>query len=258
MEELINRWRQMAAEGPRGFVPSVRMAVGEGPNEVWSSITARTLLLNPEGTVSYRNPQPLFGNPSLEFEISREDWDERKWHRQPPYAVEFAEVGLPQRVVMGLSLVGAKSNHPSEQHVIRLVTRCGLRIVDRLKEMWRLAFAKKRPPKFDSWLEQEIFDNARRLVVPYAPVLERTISMFGGVADTLGVLAVHTNVPRSTIAIATLVAGLSQSSEWLPASSVLEYAGMVLKFNRTLTRRPRRPRQHPRRRPPTTDPQSTR
>ena len=97
MEELISRWSQLAAGESRGCSFSVRMAVGEiGPDEVWSSINTLTLRLNPEGTVSWRNPRPLFDHTSLEIDISRGDQEERKWQGQLPYAVEFAEVDLPQ------------------------------------------------------------------------------------------------------------------------------------------------------------------
>lgn len=195
----------------------------------WTAITSNSLLITATGEISDWQTLPLWGYPSLEEEVEAGDRRERDEAREKGEHVD-SRITVPQMPLPVLNsiyyLVGRHEILTSMGQVSRFVSRCGIKVLGKvqalkdLEDLWLKAYLARdeelqAPFLSRGWQASRILGSTR---VMYK------LSVYRWVAAEIARVGVVTGLPRATIAVVAVVAGLSQSIEWLPEDYVDTFA----------------------------------
>ena len=174
----------------------------------------------PDGHLSDYVLAPLFGGRSLEDHIDLGDEKERRRARETGerLGVPITVNTLPSRLWITLRYLAEEARLGSTAVASRFVTRCGLEVLERIEALPRLYEAWRRIYESGSEEHLEVF--ATRPWTGFLRLSQRTvatkISVFPDVAARLASMGAVCGLSLSTMVTAALVAGIAQSTWWLP------------------------------------------
>ena len=185
------------------------------------------------GQVSDWNTLPMFGGVSLEEVVKEGVRTERESSRHDDHdvTVKLTLTNLPRDVVNNLGRVKRSGRLAFRKVAISYILQTGLKVLA------RFASLDARPPKrhmeFDRYWERVIFRNpptTQRTINADPKISQVVLSMSVREARSLEGLRKAMDVPQSTVCVAALVAGLSQSISWVPNTDAERYALQIQRF----------------------------
>ena len=207
-----------------------------GVEDVKGPVISARFFATYENRVCPWHTTPLFGGSSFEEDVLQGDEVERAHDKNAGllrYSVPLTINRLPAAVASTLWYLMEKNKELSTiSAVSRYASRAGLRVMLRVGALSQLDKVRREVYERgeDSDLGAFIGRSWAGFRALSAEAEYRKLACFGWVSVVVGKVAILTGLPSSTIGLATIIAGLAQSVDWVPEPYVERFAVAFLRF----------------------------
>ena len=206
-------------------------------------VTSGSLPRNPDGFPAELHPRPLFRGDSLEAHVQRGDGHERALAEKNHHdlAVSVTLNAVPHAVYFTLLHVQREASLDSLATTTRFVSRAGAAVlariaaIEQLDTLWRQRYLAGEEHALEAFVGRQ-WPGFRGLS---AQARYLKASLFFPVYGRLSGLAHATGLSTSTLVLGALVAGLAQSTKWVPDRYLAVFAKGILDFCQYLESRVR-------------------